>query len=321
MRPFQRFGASPKRRISPQAEPLEHRTLLSGGSAGTQSTGAPAPQVVVIQVPSTYVSQQADQLDVTLVRSAAAGASRSLGPLTINLWAAPGLPPSGTEPVNDIAIAQLIPVSEPVTFQGGVTTDTVVVPIDYSAGVNSGLVPVQLSVTSSSRRVHGSDATIYLANSLDAVPPSIVAVQRVAGGIAVTFSKPMDPATVENKHNYAVKFTPSQQFSLEDLTGVGLVQTLNNTKTPIGLRRATYNAATNTVTLVPNEQLGSAGSYTVSNPSSLLAKRNRPKKAVALTDLQGNPLDEGGIANGVFSITISKGNPYAAATPVLSDGS
>ena len=312
MRPFHRFVSSASRRISPQAERLEHRTLLSG---------APAPQVVAVQVPSAYVSQQAQQLDVTLVRSAASGNSRSLGPLTIDFSASPGTLPLADLPVNNLATVQFAPVNESVTFPAGVTTATVVVPIDYSAGVNTALVPVQLSVTSSSRRVHGSDQTIYLANSPDAVPPSIVAVGRVQGGIAVTFSKPMDPATVENIHNYAVKFTPSQQFSLADLTGVGLVQTLNKTKTPIGLRRASYNAATNTVTLVPNEQLGSAGSYTVSNPSSLLAKRNRPKKAVALTDLQGNPLEQGASASGVFSITISKGNPYAAATPVLWDGS
>jgi hypothetical protein len=320
MRPFHRFVSSARRRISLQAEPLEHRTLLSGASARAQSTSAPAAQVVAIQVPSAYVSQQADQLDVTLVRSAAAGHSRSLGPLTIDFSASYGSLSTGSTATPGIAGQQFTPVNQSVTFPNGVTTETVVVPID-SGAPNPGLVPVQLSVTSSSRRVHGSDETIDLANSLGALPPSIVAIQRVQGGIAVTFSKPMDRATVENIHNYAVKFTPSQQFSLEDLTGVGLVQTLNNTKTPIGLRRASYNAATNTVTLVPNEQLGSAGSYTVSNPSSLLAKRNRPKKAVALTDLQGNLLEEGGSASGVFSITISKGNPYAAAIPVLWDGS
>ena len=53
--------------------------------------------------------------------------------------------------------------TESVTFPAGVTTETVVVPINAGAP-NPGLVPVQLSVTTSSRRVHGSDATIYLAN-------------------------------------------------------------------------------------------------------------------------------------------------------------
>ena len=159
-----------------------------------------------------------------------------------------------------------------------------------------------------------SDLTVYLANSLEAVPPTIVGVQRVAGGIDVTFSKPMDPAAVQNVHNYALKFSPTQQFSLADLTGVGLIETLNYAKQPIALRRATYNASTNTVTLVANEQLGPNGSYTISNPKNLLAKAPRPNKAHALTDQQGNPLEEeeGG---GVFAITISKGHPYVAACP------
>ena len=229
--------------------------------------------------------------------------------------------PAGTGVTPDIVGQQFTPVNQSVTFPAGVTTETVVVPIN-SGAPSPGLVPVQLSVTTASRAVRGSEETIYLATSSDAVPPSIVAVQRVKGGIAVTFSKPMNPKTVANIQNYAIKFSPSQQFSLSQLTGVGLIQTLNNpTSQSIGLRRASYDSATNTVTLVPNEQLGSDGSYTVSNPSSLFAKRNRPKKAQALTDLQGNPLDEGGGRAGAFSIRISKGHPYAATSAVLSDGS
>ena len=76
--------------------------------------------------------------------------------------------------------------------------------------------------------MRGSDQTIYLANNQDAIPPSIAAVTRVAGGIAITFSKPMDPSTVDNIHNYAMKFSPSQKFSLAQLTGFGLIETLNS---------------------------------------------------------------------------------------------
>ena len=93
------------------------------------------------------------------------------------------------------------------------TTETVVVPINSGARN-----PGSCRWSSASPRLRAGCAaaieTVYLASSLAAVPPSIVAVQRVAGGIAVTFSKPMDPATVQNIHNYAVKFSPSQKFSL-----------------------------------------------------------------------------------------------------------
>ena len=85
----------------------------------------------------------------------------------------------------------------------------------------------------------------------------------------MTFSKPMDPSTVQNIHNYVVKFSPNQNFSLENLYGVGLVKALNNTPVKIPLRRATYNPATDTVLLVATEQLGSKGSYTISSPASM----------------------------------------------------
>jgi hypothetical protein len=320
MRPYRLVVSSARRRVSPHAEALEHRTLLSGSAGSAQSKNGPGTQAVTIQVPSAYVSQHADQVDVTLVRTAAAGRSRNLGSLTIAFSATYGSLPAGSAALPDIVGQQFTPVNQSVTFPAGVTTETVVVPINAGAP-NPGLVPVQLSVTSASRAVRGSGETIYLATTPDAVPPSIVAMQRVKGGIAVTFSKPMAPKTITNIHNYAIKFSPTQKFSLTQLTGVGLIQTLNNTTQAIGLRRASYDSATNTVTLVPNEQLGSDGSYTVSNPSNLLAKRGGPKKAHALTDLQGNPLDEGGSRAGTFSITISKGHPYAAATAVLWDGS
>jgi hypothetical protein len=310
MRSYHRLGSSGRRRISLHAEALEQRTLLSGSSAS---------QEVAIQVPSTYVSQQADQLTVTLVRSRIGGGHRKLGPLTIDFSASEGPATAGGMLTDANAPAQFTPVNESVTFPRRVTTETVVVPINPGAP-NPGLVPVQLSVTGLSRGVRGSDQTIYLANGPEAVPPSIVGVTRVAGGIAITFSKPMDPSTVENIHNYTVKFTPSQKFSLVNLTGFGLIKTLNPANQGIPLRRATYDAATNTVTLVATEQLGPNGSYTVSNPASLTAKAHRRKNVHALSDLHGNALEEGGSA-GVFSITISKGHPYAAETPILSDGS
>jgi hypothetical protein len=292
------------RRIALFAETLESRTLLS-------ATGR---QNVALEVPSAYISQQSSQLDVTLVRPLAS-ARRSL---TVNFSATSGSSTGiSTEP--DVTGQPFTPVSETVTFPAGQTTETVVVPINSQAA-NSGLVPIQLTAAFSGHPAMGRTTTVYLASSLDAVPPSIIGVQRVAGGIAVTFSKPMAPATVEDIHNYSVTFSPNQNFSLEDLYGVGLVQTLDNSRTTIPLRRGSYDPATNTVTLITNEPLGPNGSYEISNAPSLLAKKARPYKAQPLTDLEGNVLNQGG-SGGTFSITIIKGKPYAAAPPVLSDGS
>jgi hypothetical protein len=279
-------------------EVLECRSLLSGT--------APGHQDVEIQVPSAYISQQSSQLDVTLARTQPSGRSDSKGSITVNFSAtfAPGS--SGQ---------QFTPVNTAVTFPPGQATETVAIPIN-SGAANPGLVPIELTVTSSTRQVTGTSTTVYLANSANAVPPSIVDVQRVAGGIAITFSKPMDPATVQNIHNYAIKFSPNQHFSLENLYGVGLIQTLDNTPTKISLRRATYNPDTDTVLLVATEQLGSKGSYKISSPASLVAKKSKPGNAHPLTDADGNLLVEGE-SKGQFSITISKGKPYSAAEPTL----
>jgi hypothetical protein len=281
------------------AEMLERRSLLS--------TSAPGHQDVEIQVPSAYISQQSSQLDVTLVRTdRSEKKTDAKGSITVDFSATSS---SGA------AVQQFTPVTQSVTFPAGQATETVAVPIN-SGAANPGLVPIELSVTSSTRTVTGSKTTVDLASSANAIPPSIIGVQRVAGGIAITFSKSMNPSTVQDIHNYAVKFSPNQNFSLEDLYGVGLVQALDNSPVKIPLRRATYNPATNTVLLVATEQLGTKGSYTISNPASLVAKKARPSNARPLTDTEGNLLDEGG-TKGQFKITISSGKPYAAAQPSL----
>jgi hypothetical protein len=148
----------------------------------------------------------------------------------------------------------------------------------------------------------------------------ITSAHLVKRRIALTFSKPMAPATVDRIQNYAVKYSPSQKFSLADLTGVGLIQRLNNTSQTIALKRASYDPSTNTVNLIPKATLPSSGVYQISSPSSLNSQRARPHKAQPLTDLQGNVLNPNGIVGGAFSISISKGHPYVATEPILSDG-
>jgi hypothetical protein len=281
---------------------------------------SPAREAVAIEVPSAYISQQSHELDVTLVRTAASRSDLATNPITINFSVTGGLLPNGA-PVQPSAAGQYFtPVDETVTFPAGAATELVAIPINSTA-VNPGLVPIQLEVASSQRAVKGTTTTVYLASSSSAIPPSIVSVQRVAGGIDVTFSKPMAASTVQNIRNYSVRFSPSQKYTLENVTGVGLIQTLTASNISIPLRRATYDPATNSVLLVAKEQLGSAGSYRISSPASLLAKRGGPAKAQPLRDTRGNPLEQGTAAPGVFSITIRKGHPYSGAPETLSDGS
>ena len=122
-----------RRRTTFFAEPLESRTLLSATSRPN----------VVFEVPSTYISQQSTQLDVTLVRAAAA-ARKSL---TVDFSATSGsLTGIAAEP--DVVGQPFTPVNETVTFPAGQTTETVIVPINSQAA-NSGLVPIQLAATPS----------------------------------------------------------------------------------------------------------------------------------------------------------------------------
>ena len=315
-----RVSSTARRLVSLQVEPLEHRTLLNGSSVAELAKTSTGIQVVTIQVPSTYVSQQADGLDVTLVRTTRSGRGQVQGPLTVDFTAAIGALPGSSLPAPDTPGQQFTPVNESVSFAAGQATTNVVVPIN-SAAPNPGLVPIALSVGAPSRLVRGSDTTVYLASSPDAVPPSITGVHVVRRGIVLAFSKPMAPASVENIRNYAVKYSPSQQFSLADLEGVGLIQTLANTSQKITLRRAIYNPATDTVTLIPKVSWPSTGGLEISSPSTLNSRRANPHKAQPLTDAQGNALSFNGIAGGAFSISISKGHPYVAAQPILSDGS
>jgi hypothetical protein len=285
--------------------------------SGAQSSQT--AQNVTIHVPSHYISQQSSALDVTLVRRARTGPLRVLGPLTVNFTASPGSLPAGVATTAATTGEQFVPVDGLVTFPAAATTETVVVPLNANAA-NPGLVPIRLTVTSASQRLRSDNSTVYLASTTSAIPPSIVGVERVRGGIAVTFSKPMGRSSVQNIHNYAVKFSPSQQFNPLYVTGVGLVQELATTSHAIALRRAAYNPDTGTVILIPKERLQSNGSYQISSPASLRANANRPHKAHPLTDLQGNALDEGGSTPGAFLITISKGHPYTAAAPSLANG-
>jgi len=315
-----RVRSAARRRVSLGAEPLEHRTLLSGSSISPHSKNVLAMGDVAIVVPSTYVSQRASQLDVTLERAPGPGRGHVEGPLTVDFTAALGSLPLSLLTAPDLSGQPFTPVAESVTFPASQTTVNVVVPINPGAS-NPGLVPIALSVESPSRPRDKSSTTVYLASDPSAVPPSIVYVHMIKRGIAVTFSKPMAPATVKNVHNYAVKYSPSQQFSVEDLTGVGLINTLNTMSQPIALKRAVYDASTDTVTLIPKVSLPASGTYQIKSPASLAAKLDRPYKAQPLTDLDGNVLNSNGMVAGAFSISISKGRPYVAAQPTLSDGS
>jgi hypothetical protein len=275
---------------------------------------------ISIGVPAIYISQRTSSLNVTLTRTRGSPSRKLEDPLTVDFSASPGSLKGGAPTGTDSAGGQFTAVNEFVIFPPGQATETVSVPI-HAGAPNPGLVPIVLSVTHPKRNGMANAATVYLVSGPAAIPPSIVNVRMVKKGIAVTFSKPMAPASVENVRNYSVEYTPSQEFSLADLTGVGLIQRLNKAARPVALRRAIYEPSSNTVTLIPKVVLPPSGTYQISSPSSLRSKRARLHRAQPLTDLQGNALNlGGGTAMGAFSISIRRGHPYVANQPTVWDG-
>ncbi len=294
-----------------QPEVLEHRMLPSGISFSLEASGSALKEVVSLQVPSTYVSQSATSIDVTIMRSMGSKQVAFKSPLTLSLSAEALVQASkrgGTPQVSH----EIAKVDQSVTIPAGETTQTVTLPINV-LGPLPALVPVQ--ITASPRSDPHTKAVIMedLASSQQLIPPSITHVSIVrdgsaAKGIAVTFSQPMSPASVEDIHNYVVKSVPLDQVTLSSVGSLSVLQpTAVTAPTPvkIPLKAARYNAATNTVLLVPSTPLTVAKSFIVKSPASLGTGRTGPKIARPLTDANGNVLNPLNRPEGSFTITIN----------------
>jgi hypothetical protein len=196
-----------------------------------------------------------------------------------------------------------------------VTTETVRIPIN-SGATNSGTVPVWIVATATSGYSIGP--AVYLVSGPDAVPPTMTSAQvinfgRHASGIAITFSKPMAPATVENVHNYSVSSLQTGNTSLNPLALIapaGYFMKIGYS----ALKAAHYDPSTRTVTLIPKQPLISSNGYSVQSP------KRRPGHV--LTDLEGNPLYDSGVGsmNGRFQIFLT-GRPSARWSPIVNTAS
>ncbi len=286
--------------------------LPSGASFALQPKGSAIKEVVSLQVPSTYVSQSAPEVDVTIARSTGKRPVAINSPLTLNLSAV-ALSPASTRGGKPHESAEIAPLNQTVTFQAGETSQTVELPISVQASLPS-LVPVQITASPKSDPSRKATIMVDLASGQQLVPPSITKVSivrkgSVGAGIAVTFSEPMNPASVENVHNYAVKSVPLNQISLIPTSAASVVEpsSILTSFTPQGvaLKAARYNPATDTVLLVPKTPLKVAKSFIVKSPTSLGSLRNGPKIAQPLTDANGNVLNPLNFPEGSFSITIS----------------
>jgi len=287
--------------------------LPSGSSFALQSKGSAQKEVVSLQVPSTYVSQSATAIDVTITRSMGLKPVPIKSPLTLSLRAV-ALSPASERGGKPHESSEIAPLDESVTFQSGETTQTVVLPINVEAPLPS-LVPIQISVAPKSHPDNQAVIMVDLASGQQLVPPSITNVSivrkgSVGKGIAVTFSQPMAPAGVENIHNYVVKSVPLNHVTLVPLTSsspsVVRPTSYLTTSAPqaVALKAARYNPATDTVLLVPKTPLTVAKSFIVKSPASLGSLHTGPRIAEPLSDANGNVLNPLNFPEGSFSITI-----------------
>jgi hypothetical protein len=198
------------------------------------------------------------------------------------------------------------PFTQSVTFPAGATSITVPVTLAQFANP-AGNNWLTLSVPGAGQQVYGISQPIEIVSGPDAIPPTITDVHMIQSGrkiteISMTFSKAMDPVSVQDVRDYHL--TPN--FGARPRA--------------IALKSARYDPATDTVVLTTRGPLNPRATYQIGN-----ATGSGPNGAGALVDLQGNALNEtyggaGGIP-GVYSITVGAKNPYSAAPLVLWGGS
>jgi hypothetical protein len=312
---------APKRRacrehFGHRFEMLEDRLLLSPIAKGLAS--APAEKVSV-HIPNDYVTTQTSEVDVTVTRSIPNSRSVPKDALTVNVstpqavsqtdmsfgysdMTDPSIPPSATPGV------QYIPLNKNVTFQPGQTSLTIPLQLIPNAP-NSGVAQIFLFANNPRQSIFASllpgEATLNIVTGPDQIPPSIIKAQVKQQGIILTFNKPMAPGPVQNVHNYIV--TANLPVSTAHLIGVFLTGRYPNPPV-VALKAATYDPATDTVTLVPKKAL-SASNYNVASPGvlgTLRLQRRNPDNIQPLTDTNGREIGDDGSASGNFNITVGR---------------
>lgn len=171
----------------------------------------------------------------------------------------------------DPSALPIVPIDGTYRFAPGQTSLTVPVRL------NPNFVPtgkILLQVIAYLPRSHAfawlGASSLEIEPSADQVPPEVVATGLSPRGISLTFSQPMDPASVEALGTYEVTGRPDGGIDLSEH--------------PVTLETAVYDPATRTVTLSPTSPL------TTENYAYFLRLPDSP--ASLPTDLLGNPLTD-----------------------------
>lgn len=245
-----------------------------------RSTPSPAPEAFGISLPATTVGPETREIEVIVYRWSPGGISRFNSPLTLSYHA-------DFYTIPDPWARGGAGVSQPfhpderkrITFKPGETMKVLTLklpPMPAGAWSYSASVSVSLPVLGWGNGVQFAGVTVL--TSPEKVPPAIVAHEYTPDGLKITFSKPMDPATVQDINNYSVKKLPQGPRP----EGDHFVD-----EAPVALQSAVYDPETRTVTLVPTTPLDPV-LYAVM-PRGLALDWTTTSTDLFPTDVNGNP--------------------------------
>jgi hypothetical protein len=270
-------------RCRPAAEALEPRGLLSGFSISTTNALDPGPGT------ANLVSNRAGSVTVYVTYNADASD-----------------PPTATADVStsdDTARAGVdyTAVNQALTFGPGHDQQAVTIPL-LNSGKNGGEESFHVNVSTppapgSLLPTPAQTGVVTIANRADITPPLILdfhanVVGNWIASISLTFTKPMDPTTVEDVANYRLLTGPS-------------------------LQSASYDGASQTVTLTPAIPLRAGRIYTLGIRGSISLAATQPgTDSDRLRDASGNVLP----TVGTDDLQFAAGKSVVAQMPVGGPG-
>lgn len=272
------------RRLRPAAEAIEPRVLLS---TTPHRVGSPAARTQAVRQPysvkqgeATVFSRQAGAATIVIERSSRLGESE----VEISTQ-----PAAGAAPSPDAAVPgrQFLPIDQTVTFHPGETQQVVTIPlVPGEDGPDPATLPISIEVEGS-RRVYRQSITIV--SRADVTGPRAVSAHLIGRGdkvvgARVTFDEPMDPASVSDPRAYVL--TDDHQLGLSDWLAYASFR--SNTQGDLHFRKAKYDAASNTLTLLLARPVDNLGRYRLDGGGLGIAR----SRIGTPTDILGNPMQK-----------------------------
>ena len=224
-------------------------------------------------------------------------------------WEFPGRGPATSVPPATPGV-QYQTVDETITFPPGVIAEPVTIPI-VAGAANPGMLSFQVTATQVGVQTNrdgtvpaAAQATedVFIAANTGTPVPRIDGARIVASGkkaweFVLHFSRPMDPASVQNLKAYSFNDLTNHPFGGPSLFNPFVSWGVGSTFIPVVLRKAVYNPSKNTVDLLLAKPVPAGDNYQISQPFATSDE---------LLDAAGTPINEDGSGyGGGFMITLN----------------